>query len=191
MNSVPAQRSSPQVARRSNRDVLRMAIRESHDRAEAVWTGAGGIRVPSVYRDWLICLRSVHARIGLPAARTIGGPAEVEDELARINALSADIGAPLPAEPTETGAGGAWAWGARYALNGSMLGASQILKSGDMAHYSNRAYLTCARAYAKSGKLAAFFQALNARALDLDAARLGAEQVFAAISRGAKAARSD
>lgn len=170
--------------RTSNRDALRAAIRESHDRAEAIWTGAGGIHVPDVYRDWLTCLCGVHTRIGLPAARILGYAGEIEEELRRIEALSGDIGQPVPdVAPRGPQVGGAdWAWGVRYALNGSMLGATQMLKSPDMAHHVRRAYLTCAHAYATSGKLAAFFRALNDRQLDLDAARAGAEQVFAAVS---------
>jgi heme oxygenase len=72
----------------------------------------------------------------------------------------------------------AWSWGVLYALNGSSLGASVLLKKGAIDAAWPRQYLEEMRRFAKSGMLKSFFDELNAAPFKVEDMATGANDVF-------------
>lgn len=160
-----------------NRAKLEAATRALHDKTEALWAGTEGFSTRAHYLAFLTTLLDAHHRLGLPAARAREAEEDIADEETRLKALHADTGhgplAPIRARPSPS-----YAWGIGYVLNGSALGAVMMLKEGHVPEGWPTAYLEEGRAYAKSGKLAAFFRALDAAELDMDEATRGAQETF-------------
>lgn len=167
----------------SNRQVLRRATRALHDRAEQSWAEVP--ETPAGLTGFLGAMYGLHSACGLIAAGRSGRAGEIERERSRIAALEQDLGADLPVPipphaPVPDGRDAAW--GALYALNGSALGATVLLRIDGGASTSS-AYLRLMKDYARSGDLAAFFRALNTEELDLTAAASGACAVFEFMAR--------
>ena len=121
-----------------------------------------------------------HCGLGLAAAERSGLPSALREEQARIAALERDLAPAAPPGPAPLLSRDA-AWGVLYALNGSALGATVLLRetAGDERP---SAYLTVMRDYARSGELRAFFDTLNHAPLELSGAAQGAAAVFADLA---------
>ncbi|MEL7104393.1 MAG: biliverdin-producing heme oxygenase [Pseudomonadota bacterium] len=166
-----------------NRHVLKAATKSAHQRAEARWVTEGRFADRAAYSAWLAAMAGVHVTLGAPAARLLNDPSWRNEERQRLAALKADLSADLPECDTSPERSGSWAWGVAYALNGSAMGASILLKSGAVASGWPRRYLTVLRAYATSGRLHGFFAELAHQGIDLDEAGTGAKDVFAALAQ--------
>lgn len=167
-----------------NRAKLEAATRALHDRTEALWAGTGGFSTRTKYLAFLATLLDAHHRLGLPAAEARKAEGDIADEQIRLEALYADTGR-VPLAPVTVRPSPSYAWGIGYVLNGSALGAVMMLKEGHVPEGWPTAYLEEGCAYAKSGKLAAFFRALDAAELDMDEAALGARDTFAVFLEAA------
>lgn len=166
-----------------NRTALRRATRQMHASAEASWAGAdqGGIPIPV----FLSRMLHVHACFGLSAAQLTGATDLVEHERRRLFALAQDLDLrPQSAAPSgeEYVLSRDAAWGVLYALNGSALGATVLMRDATNGAARSSAYLGLMRDFAKSGALAGFFRLLNAQDLNQNRAVDGAHAVFAALT---------
>ena len=163
----------------SNRDALREATRCAHDRAEEVWTP--DLMARDRLAPFLTRMFKLHEDLGLPAALRCDVDGAESLERSRISALAQDLGVSVGTRPSRAdwSPSGDEAWGVLYALNGSALGATALLRSRDPE--TAPAYLRLMRDYARSGALGAFFKRLNAQDLDLERAGAGATRVFAAM----------
>ena len=168
-----------------NRAELRHLTQSAHDRAEALWSADGSFTDQRAYAAWLAAMQHVHRQFGLPAAQLLGREHETAEQT-RLAALSQDLDRDTPSGPVPHQQCQSRAWGILYALNGSALGASHLMKSGEMGRTWPNAYITCMRAYATSGRLKHFFDRLDTSRLDLTAASDGARQVFAAVAAPAQ-----
>jgi heme oxygenase len=161
------------------RETLKQATREAHLQAEAVWMGDAGFEALEDYRAWLHALKRAHAHLGLAAARQVRNPSFVTLEQDRLSALAGDLGQRIKPEQIEpTLLTESQAWGVLYALNGSALGGSVLLKAGHTAPDWPTAYLQTMQAYARSGALAQFFRNLEAVDIVHSEAVSGAKLVF-------------
>jgi heme oxygenase len=162
-----------------NRALLRETTRVTHDLAESSWSQGGSKAFP--LESFLIAMRRLHTRLGMSAALCIGSKEFFAVEDARLDALRKDLGheprESAGAEPLSSSDKNN-AWGVLYALNGSAMGASKLLRSG----VGPSAYLDLMRSYATSGALSRFFRSLNAEPLDQSAAIKGARSVFASMA---------
>ncbi|MEM0987401.1 MAG: hypothetical protein AAGK00_00870 [Pseudomonadota bacterium] len=161
----------------TNRQHLRAATQHAHQETETAWSSAEGFADAQTYRRFLGALATVHTRLGMPAA-TLRGADEMADEWERVHALANDLGHTPPPPPARGGMSDSFAWGVGYALNGAALGAAMMLKGGFLPPDWPKAYLSTGRDYAKSGRLARFFDALNDVGLDREEAARGARAVF-------------
>lgn len=168
-----------------NRGYLKAATHRAHERAETRWTVSGRFRDASAYIDWLRVMERSHRRLGLNAA-ACAYPHALQVEQIRISALGSDLGGGQGAPVTVAKISQSWAWGVLYALNGSALGASILLKSGAVPNAWPSAYLRVMRDYATSGGLVAFMRSLQQQALDLPQAANGADAVFEMIRAAPK-----
>lgn len=162
-----------------NRQRLKAATLQAHARTEAAWFGRAAFADLATYRHWLSAMQQVHLGLGVDAAHALGDGAEA----ARLAALDTDLGNCPQAEHVPQSAPPSWAWGVQYAINGSALGASILMKSAALQPDWPTAYLETMRSYATSGALNAFFQTLNAQDLDHVQATEGATQVFTLLER--------
>lgn len=165
-----------------NRHLLKTAIRTAHERAEAGWVTEGRFADRAAYTAWLTAMAGAHVALGGPAARLLRDPEWRNEERARLSALKTDLSVALPVHEYSHGRSDSWAWGVAYALNGSAMGASVLLKSGAVSSGWPRRYLTVLRDYATSGRLHGFFRDLEGLRMDLDEASAGARDVFAALA---------
>ena len=167
----------------SVRAYLKSATRQDHVRAEARWTNEGTFADRRTYQAWLGRMLDVHDALGFSAAKRSRWHSAAAIETSRHNALCQDLG--LPAK-RHNGAGQSLdhdeAWGALYALNGSALGASILLKQGIAQFGWPVAYLSEMRRFATSGALGAFFPALDVQVSNREAALTGALAVFRMIA---------
>ena len=166
-----------------NRHFLKAATRTAHERAEASWVTEGHFTDRAAYTAWLTAMAEVHATLGAWAARQLDDSKWRDEEQRRLSALEADLSVPLPVHHYRFDRTDSWAWGVAYALNGSAMGASVLLKTGAVGADWPRQYLTTLRDYATSGRLHGFFSALQDQAMDRDQAGRGARDVFAALAR--------
>lgn len=167
----------PEVKPVSTRVLLKEATQSAHDMADATWGQASTFADAARYRAWLSRLRAAHARYGLAAATALGA-ADAMEEQARLRCLQSDLGeagAPAKAAPAPSSD---WAWGVCYALNGSALGASVMVKSYNVPERDGTRYLWHMRSYARGGQLGSFFGRLNACDLSVEDAAVGACMVF-------------
>jgi len=172
------------ITRSSNRHNLKEMTSGAHDRAETRWFSRGKFTSRDSYLHWLEAMRSVHMSLGATAVREAALTQYSSIEAKRINALSLDLGMPKSSlkikVPAEVSA--AWSWGALYALNGSSLGASILLKSQSVqSDWPNR-YLQEMRYFATSGALGEFFAELDHLKLNRKEAARGANAVFSALA---------
>ena len=183
-------RSVPKSGLDSHRRLLRAATQDLHDETERAWSTSGGFGSREHYLSFLKAIRGVHVAIGFPAAELIGTRKEIAEENARIRALSEDLGeAPHWTSPDQP-LSRSFAWGVGYGLNGSTLGASVMLKAGHCRAEWPSAYFRLGRDYVQSGRLARFFQSLDAADLELEKAVAGARAVFERLA-SAPAERAD
>lgn len=161
-----------------NRLTLKECTLRSHLNAEARWLGTDGFSSLAVYRDWLDTMLDIHLSLGLSAAKALSKAGQTMDESARLRALCADLQRleqkPTDVAPMETSR----AWGVQYVLNGSALGAATLMKPGQLHRDWPARYLSEMANYAKSGKLKAFFDQLDAAPIDVAVAEIGARDVF-------------
>ncbi len=166
----------------TNRESLRHQTREDHNRAESTWTKSGRFDSRQDYNAWLTALYHVHSALGVAAAQTLGASWLIDKEQSRCRALERDLGTCGSEKTPEKTGTRSWAWGVQYALNGSALGASLLLKSGAIDDSWPRNYLTEMQAFAKSGALKQFFSSLDRTPVDIEEAGHGARSVFGALA---------
>lgn len=162
----------------SHRAFLRTATRRAHDAAEAAWPSVLGMQDESAYRAWLRAMLHVHRAIGLPSALRLEQTGLIAAERARISAIEGDLRQPPASAPGPSPRPVSWAWGAQYALSGSAMGASAILKASNARSALPRTYLRTMRAFAVSGDLKRFFADLDRCDISQREALQGAEAVF-------------
>ncbi len=167
-----------------NRAYLKAATQQAHDEAEQHWAPGNLFVDKAVYFQWLSVLMEVHHTLGQPAAHALSCEAYIEAEAARRAALCEDLGDMAAGSAESVQRGGGHAWGVLYALNGSAIGASVLLKSGRIPGDWPTSYLLCMQEFARSKALKTFFAELDAQSFDMDDARCGAERVFSMFSRG-------
>ena len=124
----------------------------------------------------------VHAGLGQAAAEGAGWSDAAADEAERAACLAQDLGVSDGTPPDRPRLSRPVAWGALYALNGSALGASVLLRSAVPDSWP-LFYLQEMASFAKSGRLARFFADLDVAGCDPDEALHGAGLVFDAIAR--------
>lgn len=169
--------------RGDNRQVLRQATRGVHNAAETSWVGLGTKDFP--IKTFLSVMHRVHRSFGLAAAQRCALKDAQSEEVLRITALEQDLsltGTVKDHAQTSAIASRDAAWGVLYALNGSALGASLLLRSSPAAAVGATAYLTVMHDYARSGRLKAFFATFNSQDLNLSLAESGARAVFAGLT---------
>lgn len=165
----------------TNRDILKQATEEAHACAEARWFSSGSFASRPSYDGWLSSLYFAHEALGQSATRFDALKRYALEETRRRNALVRDLGGrqqqwQQPARHSES-----WSWGVLYALNGSALGASVLLKTGAIQASWPTHYVEEMRNFATSGGLAAFFQSLNDDKLNATEIVCGAHSVFDAL----------
>ena len=161
---------------------LKNATRDAHATAEARWTQSGGFSSRFAYDGWLERMHLVHAGLGQAAAEGAGWSGAIADEAERAACLAQDLGVSDGTPPERPRLSRPAAWGALYALNGSALGASMLLR-GMVPEGWPASYLQLMAGFAKSGRLARFFADLDAAGCDPGAALHGASLVFDTIAR--------
>ncbi len=166
----------------SNRAVLKAATKRAHMRAEATWTENGRFKHISHYRAWLQGLQAVHAGLGQAAAQVLGDTVQIAEEGRRAEALEEDLSERACSDGSQRQTTESWAHGVCYALNGSAIGASMLLKSGAIPDHWPQSYLRVMANYASSGGLKAFFDQLESSDLEMARAVEGAQAVFDKLS---------
>lgn len=170
------------TAETSNRDRLRHATRDAHITTERLWLPHGRFTDRVNYTEWLFALWRVHNQLGRAATEALPNARFAAEEGTRRAALKQDLeldAAAVRSGPKAPSSG--WAWGVLYALNGSALGASGLLRSGGLAADWPSSYLQTMQTYAKSGELRTFFDQLNDESSRPDAMIDGANEVFQAL----------
>lgn len=168
----------------SLRHHLRRSTAPNHARAEAVyWTGSD-FHGRAGYERYLRALQQAHLVWGCRAADILDQPGESARHAWLAALLAQDCGdtsvtpehiaLPQPMSQDE-------AWGTTYALVGSALGASMILRKLSHNHDWPMGYLRAAQAHAASGGVLRIFDALDASGADRDAAHRGACALFRLI----------
>ena len=182
MNANPA---SVEIAgpegRHDNRSLLRHATRSAHDRAERRWSD-----VPDTAHEmakFLNAMLSLHLEFGLTAASSVDQHGALELEHKRLAALRGDLEIVPHTEPDPTARmHHDTAWGTLYALNGSALGATVLMRQSRETIGASTRYLELMSSFARSGALGTFFRTLNRQTLDMRRATSGATAVFAAMA---------
>ena len=156
---------------------VRARTRTVHAALDTVWLAADGFSSKRAYMAFLYASLTAHIELGIPAAiRRADGSQTTER--ARIIALRQDLGTSQPAIVEQSITDQSFAWGVGYALNGSALGATTILKHGGLQRDWPRRYLEMGRDYARTGGVRRFFDRLNGEQLDRDQVVAGALAVF-------------
>ena len=186
-NGMPKEIFSEVRPLRGNRRVLQQATRHAHDQAEDSWGFMG--HDAFAMGKFLQAMLNLHISFGLPAALRLGQAHLLDRETARLAALRCDLKIP---SKTPVPVARPWrradeAWGILYALNGSAMGATALLRTQG-GEGRPQAYLSLMQDYAQSGALGAFFRDLNRQTLDQAAAIAGARSVFDAMTQREKAA---
>ena len=160
---------------------LRQMTADVHANLETRWFGTGGFTSRSHYEEFLRQAFGVHRDLGLPAAQVWGDEDAVTGERARIAHLASDLGAKPDHRGDRRTMTESYAWGVAYVLNGSCLGASVMLKRGDIPDDWPSRYFAHGRTYVQNGGLKRFFEKLNAAPIDPGAASQGANACFEAF----------
>lgn len=164
-----------------NRRLLRTSSQKMHERSERHWGEV--FQTEQGFRHFLMAMQMLHRQHGMEAARRCGLPTAVDIEANRLTALQEDLGeATRSGRASDTGMSRDMAWGVLYALNGSSLGATMLLRPGAALQDQPSRYLELMRDYARAGGLGVFFRALNRQTLDMTRAVAGAQTVFAAMA---------
>lgn len=175
--------------RHDNRSLLRHATRSAHDRAEQRWSDVPGNAHEMA--TFLNAMLSLHLEFGLTAARSVDPHGALELEHERLAALRVDLEVAPPTEPAPASATRMHhhtAWGTLYALNGSALGATVLMRQSPETIGASTRYLELMSGFVRSGALGTFFRALNRQKLDMHRAASGATAVFAAMAEQAPGA---
>gem|GEM_PF-3672755 len=98
--------------------------------------------------------------------------------------LAEDLDHPAPDTPPSDEMSVGYAWGVRYALGGSALGAAVLLRSGHLPQGWPRRYLSAQAAQARSGQVRKLFDIINRATFPLNPAVEGANAVFETILNG-------
>ena len=166
---------------------LRMQVREEtrelHDALDSEWWTSRGFASKQRYLAFLRAAQEAHSRFGIAAASARADGSDRIEQARRL-ALILDLEEETPqAMPDCDGVDISFAWGVGYALNGSALGASKILKSGDLDQDWPRRYLELGQRFARSGAVRKFFDDLNVQTLERDKMINGATAVFSLFKR--------
>jgi heme oxygenase len=167
-----------EAAQVSNRDRLKRSTKTAHACAEARWFSSGSFASRTAYQHWLSALLHTHSAYGLAAVQSAGLRQYSAIEAKRRTALERDLDVSVQYDGIQQNASLDWSWGVLYALNGSALGASILLKSGSVLADWPTEYLAEMRGFAASGQLKSFFDDLNAEYLDTGEMLKGANAVF-------------
>lgn len=168
--------------KRSPRHALKQATQTAHDAAEQRWTAGGAFTSRTTYDAWLTALHGAHLFLGRAAVRTPSTERYAFTEQVRLQAINRDLGLWPTGIPAAPATSEGWAWGVLYALNGSALGASILIKSGAVRPDWPHDYLSEMRLFAASGALKTFFEGLDACDAPLDALIDGANAVFSRLA---------
>lgn len=165
------------------RDQLRALTEPVHARLEEMYWSPRGFPDLGTYRQFLGRMRRAHRTFGLPAALAEPGIVDPACERRALSLIDQDLGptGAAPGDPVIADITRDHAWGIGYALTGSALGASLILKSGSMAPDWPTGYLAFMRDRARDGEIRRFFDALNASNADPEPACAGAMAVFTVL----------
>jgi heme oxygenase len=157
---------------------VRADTREAHYALDNQVFTTKGFGSRDRYQSFLRAALVAHATQGITAAR-VRDDGSLIAEQARIDALARDLQEEAPETTGDLNATDvAYAWGVGYALNGSALGASTIIKSGHLGRDWPRRYLEMGRAFAQTGGVKDFFDRLNEKHLDRQRVTEGAMTVF-------------
>ena len=173
---APVNRRASQAV--SQRDQLRRATQTAHAKAEARWFRMGSFANRSSYDTWLSSLFLAHARLGAVATKDGMLSRYGRIEAARKSALLSDLEADYIDCSETRPVSASWSWGVLYALHGSSLGASVLLKTNAIDASWPRRYLEEMRGFATSGQLSKFFRDLNATPANTEEMVAGANAVF-------------
>ena len=177
---------APTQVASSPRFLLRDMTAADHARAEAVHYRDQKFADQAGYFGYLACLYRAHSELGSAAAGMRGDAREGAHHDRSAALICADLGR-VPVSDTVPGPGparlsAAQSWGVSYALIGSALGATTVLRAlqGDVNWPLG--YLQATAAFATSNGVARFFAALNAAAPEPEQAASGARLVFDVIA---------
>lgn len=165
----------------STRQYLKEQTATVHGLTEALFWSSDGFADKPSYIYFLAKMLKAHLRLGRPAAQSVGDRQTVAHEAALISALGKDLGCAALTPDTCRHMDSSFAWGVRYALDGSAIGAAFILKSPGFSPNWPHAYLAQAKAHLKTGGTKRCFEALNAATVDPDRAAEGARAVFQSL----------
>ncbi len=165
-----------------NRDFLKHVTGAAHATAEKSWFSSSAFASRVAYSDWLSALFEAHATLGAAATKSSALKSYRNAEERRRRAIALDLGFQSMAERSTCVPSQSWSWGVLYALNGSALGASILLKTGVLNPQWPKSYLNEMRLFATSGQLKYFFEHLNEEELDREAMADGAIAVFDLIA---------
>ncbi len=165
---------------------LQARTQKLHAFTEGLYWSGSGFHDYQRYIFFLGAILKAHSDLGMPAALRHGDRLAVDHEQNSILALQQDLGTAGRAPDNFAGQNcdADYAWGVRYALTGSHIGASVILKSRGVGDAWPQSYLRRAQAFAQSGGVRDFFETLDAAAPDVTRATLGAKAVFKCLSAG-------
>jgi len=167
-----------------NRHILRDATQKVHSLSEQRW--AAIFDQHQGLQRFLCAMHNLHITFGIQAAKSTRQPHAIDLEQHRLKALNTDLfDCRFASEPMSATMpiGRDQAWGILYALNGSALGATSLLRPGAALAQEPSLYLGLMRDYVQSGGLGRFIRALNSEPLNLPKAISGANMVFAAMSQ--------
>ena len=182
--------STPNMSMRTK---LRRLTAQIHVDLETLWSFSNGFSSQEMYLRFLTQAFHVHTGLGQAAAPIWGDVDAQAIERARIDCLIDDLdGLHLPAACVPD-LSDSQAWGVAYVLNGSCLGASVMLKRGDIPQDWPSSYLAHGRDFVHSGQFQMFMERLNRADIELHGATLGARTCFKAFAevRGFGSAHSE
>lgn len=166
----------------SPRFLLRDMTASDHARAEAVHYQDQKFADQEAYFRYLACLYRAHKELGSAAAKQRNDPEEHAHHNQCAALICSDLGQRLGSATTVIQLSEDQAWGVSYALIGSALGATTILRAMHEQVDWPIDYLKATVAFAKSKGVAQFFGDLNAAAPEPDQAAAGARLVFDIIA---------
>ncbi len=168
------------------RHFLKHATAAAHQEAEAAWSLNKAFADLKSYKNWLDAMLEVHEQLGMAAAASLGDSNALIIEQARVDAIRTDLGVTTATRRQSPLRSKCWAWGVLYALNGSAMGASILIKSSALHSNWPVTYLTLMRNFAASGDLFKFLETLNTAKLDRTSAAEGANDTFRMLGQYSK-----
>ncbi|MEM7423445.1 MAG: hypothetical protein AAF334_06955 [Pseudomonadota bacterium] len=167
----------------SIRHQLRSLTTGLHAKVEAKFWSPSGFADLAAYRHFLGLMREAHGKMGLPAAEIRCDEDDMRAERDALDHLSADL-AIATEHGTHPDMDVDFSWGVGYALTGSALGASLILRSETLRPDWPVDYLSFMQSRAKRNHVRRFFDALERAGPDPEAASRGAYAVFDVLDSG-------